>query len=86
MGAALAFALRCERCERQCSAFLQVSPGVSTTKWELMRVHPGQCSLSLHISSGAEKYKIDKYSLPVCAQSNGSKELLSSICTFKGII
>lgn len=80
MGAALTFAPRCERCERQCSAFLQVFPGVQ------MCAHPGQCSLSLHISSGAEKYKIDKYSLPVCAQSNGGKELLSSICTFKGII
>lgn len=51
-----------------------------------MCVDPGQCLLSLHILSGAEKYKIDKYSLPVCAQFYGSKELLSSICMFKEIV
>lgn len=29
------------------------------------------------------KYKIDKYSVGVFAKSSGSKELLSSVCTFK---
>lgn len=38
--------------------FLQVFPGVSTTKWKQMCAHPGQCLLSLFTLSGAGKYEI----------------------------